>query len=119
MQLPPRMPIHQRFILPEDLLIPVPYNKYIVEKSCCQHIDHPRKNARLHLRFKARMPPKMQIHRFEEQKPSSQTEGEQIHCLKTGIENGPILAGSIEITIDVKIEIVYVFQHRVSELGYG
>jgi len=54
------------------------------------------------------MPPKVQIHRFEEQEPSSQTEGEQIHCLKTGIENWPVLAGSIEITIDVKIEIVYV-----------
>jgi len=49
----------------------------------------------------------MEVHRLEEQEPSSQTEGEQIHRLKTGIENGPVLAGSIEITIDVKIEIVY------------
>ena len=59
----------------------------------------------------------MQIHRFEEEEPSSQTEGEQIHGLKAGIEDWPVLAGSIEITIDIKIEIIYVLKHRAFELG--
>jgi len=65
------------------------------------------------------MSPEVEVHRFEEQEPSAQTERKKVHGLKTGVEDLPVLAGSIEIAIDVKVEIVYVFEHRVSELGYG
>ena len=98
----------QRLISPKDLLVAVPDNKNVVEERRGQHIDHAGKNAGLHPRLESRMPPKMQVHRCEEQQPSSETKGEQIQSLKTGIENWPVLARSIEIAIDVKIEIVNV-----------
>jgi hypothetical protein len=87
-----------------------------MKKSRGQHIDTAGKDGRFHFRGKTGMFDKMQIDRFEQEKPSTGPDGEKIHGLHTGINTGSVLADPIEITIDIKVQIIYVF-HRVVFLG--
>jgi hypothetical protein len=109
----PRMPIGQRLIFPKDLLVPVPDDKDIVEKSRGQHKDGSRKDRRFHFRGKTGMFEKVQIQRLEEEQPAPRTEGKKIHGLHTGVKTWPVLTDSIKIIIDIKIEIVNVFKSEL------
>src|ERR1700754_805633 len=56
---------------------------------------------------------KMQINGLEQEQPSSRAEREHVHSLHAGIDDLPVLAQPIEIAIDIKIEIVYVFEPKL------
>jgi len=60
---------------------------------------------------------KMEVKRFQQEKPSAGAERKQVHSLDPGVERLPVLTQSIAIAIDIKVEVVYVF-HRVFVLGY-
>ncbi len=102
----------QFFIFPEDFEVAVFYDKNVIKEKGGKEIDGGGKKSGLSRGCKAGMFYYVEVEGFQQQQPSSGAEGEQVQGLYAGVETLAVLAYSIEIAIDIKIEVIYVF-HRV------
>jgi len=74
-----------------DLLVAIFYYKDIMKEHRGQAVDSKCEQDRFHSGFEPVMLDKMEVKRFQQEKPSAGAEREQVHSLDPGVERLPVL----------------------------